>query len=60
MFNIVTGVLGYALVAPLFGDTSVARWCVEALYDGVATIVRDDARLVCAAVRWVRAAAQRW
>jgi hypothetical protein len=59
MFDTVTGLLGYALVAPLFGDTSVVRWGVEALVDGIATIMRDDARLVCAAVRRVRAAAQR-
>jgi hypothetical protein len=59
MSNIVTGLLGYAIVAPLFGDTSVVRWCVEAMVDGIATIIRDDVRLVCAAVRWARAAIQR-
>jgi hypothetical protein len=59
MSNIVTGLLGYALVAPLFGDTSAVRWCVEALYDGIATIIRDDVRLVCATGRRVRAAIQR-
>jgi hypothetical protein len=59
MSNIVTGLLGYAIVAPLFGDTGIVRWCVAALVDGIATIVRDDARLVCAAICWARAAAQR-
>jgi hypothetical protein len=29
------------------------------MVDGIATIIRDDVRLVCAAVRWARAAIQR-